>query len=116
MSSTSSQYVNARIFFPSGMGSRDPRGTLLRIFSFVREFYPVEFALFIACIIRFTDTWAVKGAATLKQPVYRRLMRILDSEDNQEYFKLYRESPSYKANHHDTFKNTKDSAGYVFNG
>lgn len=70
----------------------------------------------IACIIRFTDTWAVKGAATLKQPVYRRLMRILDSEDNQEYFKLYRESASYKANHHDTFKNTKDSAGYVFNG
>ena len=70
----------------------------------------------IACIIRFTDTWAVKGAATLKQPVYRRLMRILDSEDNQEYFKLYRESASYIANHHDTFKNTKDSAGYVFNG
>ena len=70
----------------------------------------------IACIIRFTDMWAVKGAATLKQPVYRRLMRILDSEDNQEYFKLYRESASYKANHHDTFKNTKDSAGYVFNG
>ena len=70
----------------------------------------------ICCIIRFTDMWAVKGAATLKQPVYRRLMRILDSEDNQEYFKLYRESPSYKANHHDTFKNTKDSAGYVFNG
>ena len=70
----------------------------------------------IACIIRFTDTWAVKGVATLKQPVYRRLMRILDSEDNQEYFKLYRESASYKANHHDTFKNTKDSAGYVFNG
>jgi len=70
----------------------------------------------ISCIIRFTDMWAVKGAATLKQPVYRRLMRILDSEDNKEYFKLYRESSSYKANHHDTFKNTKDSAGYVFNG
>ena len=34
-----------------GRGARDPRGTLLRIFSFVREFYPVEFALFIACII-----------------------------------------------------------------
>ena len=70
----------------------------------------------ISCIIRFTDMWAVKGSATLRQPVYRRLMRILDSEDNQEYFKLYRESSSYKANHHDTFKNTKDSAGYVFNG
>ena len=70
----------------------------------------------IACIIRFTDTWAVKGAATLKQPVYRRLMRIIDSEDNKEQFKLYRESIAYKANHHETFKNTKDSAGYVFNG
>ena len=70
----------------------------------------------ISCIIRLTDMWAVKGTATLKQPVYRRLMRILDSEDNLEYFKLYRESASYIANHHDTFKNTKDSAGYVFNG
>lgn len=70
----------------------------------------------IACIIRFTDTWAAKGLATLKQPVYRRLMRIIDSEDNKAYFKLYRESASYQANHHEAFKNTKDSAGYVFNG
>jgi len=70
----------------------------------------------IICIIRFTDTWAAKGLATLKQPVYRRLMRIIDSEDNKAYFKLYRESASYQANHHEAFKNTKDSAGYVFNG
>ena len=70
----------------------------------------------IACIIRFTDTWAVKGVATLKQPVYRRLMRIIDSEEGKETFKLYRESIAYKANHHETFTNTKDSAGYVFNG
>ena len=70
----------------------------------------------IICIIRFTDMWAVKGSATLRQPVYRRLMRILDSEDNKAYFKLYRESASYQANHHEAFKNTKNSAGYVFNG
>lgn len=70
----------------------------------------------IACIIRFTDTWAMKGVATLKQPVYRRLMRIIDSEEGKETFKLYSESIAYKANHHETFKNTKDSAGYVFNG
>ena len=54
----------------------------------------------IACIIRFTDTWAVK----------------VDSEEGKETFKLYRESIAYKANHHETFTNTKDSAGYVFNG
>ena len=70
----------------------------------------------IACIIRSTDTWAVKGAATLKQPVYRRMMRILDSEDNKETFKLYRESIAYKANHYEPYQNSKDSAGYVFNG
>lgn len=70
----------------------------------------------MALIVKFTDTWAVKGTAALKQPVYRRLMRILDSEDNKEYFKLYRESISYKANHYEPYKNTGDSAGYVFNG
>ena len=64
----------------------------------------------------FTDTWATKGGATLRAPVSHRLMRILDSDDNKEYFKLYRESSNYQANHHEAFKNTKDSAGYVFNG
>ena len=44
------------------------------------------------------------------------LMRIIDSEEGKETFKLYRESIAYKANHHETFTNTKDSAGYVFNG
>ena len=58
----------------------------------------------------------MKGAATLKQPVYRRMMRILDSEDNKETFKLYRESIAYKANHYEPYQNSKDSAGYVFNG
>ena len=70
----------------------------------------------ISCIIRFTDMWAVKGVATLKQPVYRRMMSILDSEDNKETFKLYRESIAYKANHYEPYQNSKDSAGYVFNG
>lgn len=70
----------------------------------------------IACIIRFTDTWAVKGVATLKQPVYRRLIRIIDSEEGKETFKLYRESIAYKANHYEPYQNSKDSAGYVFNG
>ena len=70
----------------------------------------------ISLIVMFTDTWATKGGATLRAPVSHRLMRILDSDDNKEYFKLYRESSNYQANHHEAFKNTKDSAGYVFNG
>lgn len=70
----------------------------------------------IALVVRFTDTWAAKGVATLKQPVFRRMMRILDDDGNKEYFKLYRESASYKANHYEPYRNTKDSAGYVFNG
>lgn len=70
----------------------------------------------MALIVKFTDTWAVKGTAALKLPVYRRLMRIIDSEDNKEFFKLYRESIAYKANHYEPYKNTGDSAGYVFNG
>ncbi len=70
----------------------------------------------ISLIVKFTDTWATKGGATLRAPVSHRLMRILDCDDNKEFFKLYRESSNYQANHHEAFKNTKDSAGYVFNG
>ena len=70
----------------------------------------------ISLIVKFTDTWAVKSGATLRTPVNRRLMRILDSEENQELFKLYRESSTYKAFHYEPYQNSKDSAGYVFNG
>lgn len=70
----------------------------------------------ISLIVKFTDTWATKSLGTLKQPVYRKLMRILDSDDNKEIFKLYRESIAYKANHYEPYQNSKDSAGYVFNG
>lgn len=70
----------------------------------------------ISLIVKFTDTWATKSLGTLKQPVYRRLMRILDSDDNKDTFKLYRESIAYKANHYEPYQNSKDSAGYVFNG
>lgn len=70
----------------------------------------------IALVVKFTDAWAAKGVGTLKQPVFRRMMRILEDDGNKEYFKLYRESASYKANHYEPYRNTKDSAGYVFNG
>lgn len=70
----------------------------------------------MSLIVKFTDTWAVRGAATLKKPVYRRLMRILDSEEGKEFFKLYRESAAYKANHHEVYRNTKDSTAFVFGG
>lgn len=70
----------------------------------------------ISLIVKFTDTWATKSLGTLKQPVYRRLMRILDSDDNKETFKLYRESIAYKVRHYEPYQNSKDSAGYVFNG
>ena len=70
----------------------------------------------MSLIVKFTDTWATKSLGTLKQPVYRRLMRILDSDDNIETFKLYRESIAYKANNYEPYQNSKDSAGYVFNG
>lgn len=70
----------------------------------------------MSLIVKFTDSWATKSLGTLKQPVYRRLMRILDSDDNKETFKLYRESIAYKANHYEPYQNSKDSAGYVFNG
>ena len=69
----------------------------------------------MSLIVKFTDTCA-SCLPALKQPVYRRLMRILDSDDNKETFKLYRESIAYKVRHYEPYQNSKDSAGYVFNG
>lgn len=70
----------------------------------------------ISLIVKFTDAWAQKGMDVLRQPVYRRLMNTLESEDNQEYFKLYLQSDAYKANHYEPYRNTKDSTAYIFNG
>lgn len=56
------------------------------------------------------------GREALRQPAFRRLMRALDSDDNAALFQPYRQSAAYKANHHEPYRNTKDSAGYVFNG
>lgn len=70
----------------------------------------------ISLIVKFTDAWAIKGTGALRQPVFRRLMRVLDDDDNAECFQLYRSSTSYKANHYEPYTNTRNSAGYIFNG
>lgn len=70
----------------------------------------------VSLIVKFTDTWAQKGVATLRQPVFGRLMRTIDSDDNAETFALYRSSASYKANHYEPYKNRKDTAAFIFNG
>ena len=67
-------------------------------------------------MVKVTDAYATMGASVVKAPVFRRLMRHLDSDDNQELFKPYRQSREYKANHHEPFRNKQDSAGYLFNG
>lgn len=64
----------------------------------------------------FTEAWLRSGREALRQPAFRRLMRALDSDDNAALFQPYRQSAAYKANHHEPYRNTKDSAGYVFNG
>lgn len=70
----------------------------------------------IDLVVKVTDAYATMGASVVKAPVFRRLMRHLDSDDNQELFKPYRQSREYKANHHEPFRNKQDSAGYLFNG
>lgn len=67
-------------------------------------------------VVNFTNIYAALGYGVLKEPVFRRIMRTIDSEDNAETFALYRASSNYKANHHDVYQNSKDSSGYVFNG
>ena len=67
-------------------------------------------------VVEYTDTLAKNGTVTPHLPVYRRLMRLLDSDENKETFKLYRESSNYLANHHESYKNTKESRGFFFNG
>lgn len=74
------------------------------------------YAEVMTLIRRFTDEWAAAGRGALCQPVYRHLLRVIDDDANQDIFKLYRESSNYRASHYDTYRNSKQSAGYVFNG
>ncbi|MCD8295983.1 MAG: hypothetical protein LUC88_00255 [Prevotella sp.] len=64
----------------------------------------------------FTQLWLGAGNKAAFGIPYRKLMRILDNEDNAETFATYLNSDAYKANHVEIFQNTKDSTGYLFNG
>ena len=66
----------------------------------------------IALIRDFTDMWSRKGQDAARQPVFRRLMRCVESDP--EVFKSYFNSNAYKRNHHETFQNSKDSTAFVF--
>lgn len=44
------------------------------------------------------------------------MMRLLDADEHADTFRQYRNSSNFKANHHETFKNTKDKPGYFFGG
>lgn len=70
----------------------------------------------VALILRITDTWARIGREALDGPAVRRLIRIIDDDANQELFKLYRDSTNYRANHYDTYRNSKHATAFVFNG
>lgn len=85
---------------------------LLEIFRHGKEGGSLQTAKLVSMIQTFTDVWSRKGVDAARQPVFRRLMRIV--EDNPEDFELYFNSNAYKRNHHETFQNTKDSTAFVF--
>lgn len=64
--------------------------------------------------LRVYGTWPANGKATMKTLAWRLLFSELDSDEDK--YKLYRESKAYNILHHEKFRNTKDSSGYVFNG
>lgn len=66
----------------------------------------------ITLIRDFTDVWSRKGQDTVRQPVFRRLMRCVESDP--EVFKSYFNSNAYKRNHYETLQNSKDSTAFVF--
>lgn len=66
----------------------------------------------ITLIRDFTDMWSRKGQDAARQPVFRRLMRCVESDP--EVFKSYFNSNAYKRNHHETFQNFEDSTAFVF--
>lgn len=66
----------------------------------------------ITLIRDFTDVWSRKGMDTVRLPVFRRLMRCVESDP--DVFKSYFNSNAYKRNHHETFQNSKDSTAFVF--
>ena len=70
----------------------------------------------IAQVIRITDIFSSRGYEDRKTPAWHRLMQTVDAEENATAFRLYRESSNYKANHHEKFRNTKQSAGFFFGG
>lgn len=64
----------------------------------------------------FVETYAAKGEEAKHLPVYRRLMSIIDSDEDAETFALYRASKEYKKNHITPFRNEKESPAFVFGG
>lgn len=64
----------------------------------------------------FTRAWLTGGEKAAFGSPYRKLMRFLEKEDNAELFATYLNSDAYTANHVESFQNTKESTGYLFNG
>ncbi len=63
-------------------------------------------------IRRYTDAMALGGKNA--QVSYRKIILILDKD--AETFDKYHHSDAYTLNHHENFKNTKESSAFLFNG
>lgn len=70
-----------------------------------------KFATLLAEMERYS-LYHVSGAPIQRKEQERRLLRIVESDS--ALYKSYHESEQYKARHEDRFKNTKDSAAFIF--
>jgi hypothetical protein len=84
------------------------------VVSAFRKGKETPYANLINGIIHFTDVFSKNGPDVARMLPLRKILSIVDADLNT--YKLYAESTAYQANHHENFKNTKESSAFLFNG
>lgn len=70
----------------------------------------------LLAIRNFFHVWLFTGQREAVALPLRKLLYVMESSTNIGLYDEYLNSGAYKVNHHEVFKNTKDSTAYFFNG
>lgn len=70
----------------------------------------------LLAIRNFFHVWLFTGRREAVAFPLRKLLYVMESSANIGLYDEYLNSGAYKVNHHEVFKNTKDSTAYFFNG
>lgn len=70
----------------------------------------------LLAVRNFFHVWLFTGQREAVSFPLRKLLSVLESSANKGLYEEYLNSEAYKINHHEVFKNTKDSTAFFFNG